>query len=112
MAQLSILSQLTIQFQISHRAMHTGVSFIGGVANICAKYRTSHLKDSALTSNVPQDTCGTCSATFVPEGGLEPTHLSILHFECNASTNSAIRAGHLVYFTRVFRIAKRYCVLW
>src|SRR5699024_11714707 len=80
--------------------------------NICAKYRTSHLKDSALTSNVPQDTCGTCSATFVPEVGLEPTHLSILHFECNASTNSAIRAGHLVYFTRVVRIAKRYCVLW
>jgi hypothetical protein len=29
----------------------------------------------------------------VPEVGLEPTHLSILHFECSASANSAIRAG-------------------
>lgn len=38
---------------------------------------------------------------FVPEVGLEPTHLSILHFECNASTNSAIRARHLSYFTQL-----------
>ncbi len=28
----------------------------------------------------------------VPEVGLEPTHLSILHFECSASANSATRA--------------------
>ncbi len=28
----------------------------------------------------------------MPEVGLEPTHLSILHFECSASANSATRA--------------------
>ena len=28
----------------------------------------------------------------VPEVGLEPTHLSIPHFECGASANSATRA--------------------
>jgi hypothetical protein len=33
----------------------------------------------------------TCGNT-VPEVGLEPTHLSIPHFECGASANSATRA--------------------
>ena len=28
----------------------------------------------------------------MPEVGLEPTHLSIPHFECGASANSATRA--------------------
>lgn len=32
---------------------------------------------------------------LVPEVGLEPTHLSILHFECSASANSATRARNV-----------------
>ena len=33
------------------------------------------------------------TAFSVPEVGLEPTHLSIPHFECGASANSATRAS-------------------
>lgn len=57
---------------------------------------------------VPHIYAGRAVCCLVPEVGIEPTHLSILHFECNASTNSAIRARHLIYFTQVFRITKRY----
>src|SRR5699024_12147530 len=91
-AHQSILSQLTIQFQ-----MRDGVNL----------KRVKGLMRAVLNEFVPHDYAGRPSEDVVPEVGLEPTHLSILHFECNASTNSAIRAGHLTYFTQVFRITKR-----
>ncbi len=37
--------------------------------------------------------CITKVVLIVPEVGLEPTHLAAPHFECGASTNSAIPAG-------------------
>jgi hypothetical protein len=41
----------------------------------------------------------------VPEVGLEPTHLSIPHFECGASANSATRARS----TPVVMFAAHWC---
>ena len=44
----------------------------------------------------------------MPEVGLEPTHLSILHFECSASANSATRAritGKLISLTALISVS-------
>lgn len=48
----------------------------------------SHVKVCQHSKAEKPLTCG----NTVPEVGLEPTHLSIPHFECGASANSATRA--------------------
>jgi hypothetical protein len=48
-------------------------------------------KKVKLCQHLKEEKPLTCNNT-VPEVGLEPTHLSIPHFECGASANSATRA--------------------
>ncbi|VXB18056.1 hypothetical protein ARTHRO9AX_130014 [Arthrobacter sp. 9AX] len=57
-----------------HKKRYAAVNTLGGFVN-------------TQRGNRPL-TCG----NIVPEVGLEPTHLSIPHFECGASANSATRA--------------------
>lgn len=45
----------------------------------------------------------TCGNT-VPEVGLEPTHLSILHFECSASTIPPLGPSQSFTFVTVTKI--------
>lgn len=54
--------------------------------------RIRHLPKKSRFVNTQQLNRPLNCGNTVPEVGLEPTHLSIPHFECGASANSATRA--------------------